>query len=307
MRAVRPCLYPEHGRQNKKMKMRYFVILSILALAGAVLAADPPHRTLNEIADLFRTGDTSVVTDDSILVASYPFRSDSFNIQAILVRPPRVIKAPAIVLIPGYDLTAPDFVSKAVRFAQAGFVCLTISEPGFGRSEGKPDYCGPNTIAAISAGVKKLLSESWIDSSRVGIMGYSRGATTAALLATRTKWFRAAAFVGGVYDLKQMFDTCPVPDVKAEIAAETDTIADSLEARSSIQDMDRLACPVLIVHGTNDINSPPTQALELRAALDKLHKPYEFHLLGVTADPGTITSPLELAVTFFQKILIAVN
>jgi dipeptidyl aminopeptidase/acylaminoacyl peptidase len=270
-------------------------------------AAAPAHRTLNEIANLFRQGDTSIVTDDSIYIGSYPYKNDSFNVEAILVKPPHVVKAPAVILIPGYDLTAADFVPKAVRFAQAGLVCLTISEPGFGRSEGKPDFCGPNTLKAISIGIRKLLKETWIDDNRLGIMGYSRGATTASLLATRRNWFRAAAFVGGIYDLKQMFDNCPVPDIKAAIAGEMDTTDAEFKKRSSLLDMDKLNCPVLIVHGASDINSPPTQALSLRALLDKLHKPYEFHLLGVKSDPGTVKSPLELAVAFFQKILIAVN
>lgn len=287
--------------------MRLLSVLIFLILLYECPAAESGHETLDEIANLFRQGDTSIVTDDSISVSSYPFKSDSFTIDAILAKPPRVLKAPAVILIPGYDLTAADFLPKAVRFAQAGFVCLSISEPGFGRSEGKPDYCGPETIAAISAGVRKLLSESWVDSSRLGIMGYSRGATTAAILVTHKKWFRAAAFVGGIYDLKQMFKTCPVPDVKAAIASEIDTTEDELEKRSSLSHMNKLHCPVLIVHGADDINSPPAQAVALRARLDKLHKPYEFHLLGVRSDPGTVESPLELAVTFFQKILIAAN
>ena len=289
------------------MNRLLFYVLMFLVVSDSPATAGSVTRTLNQIAEIFRQTDTSIVTDDSISIMSYSFINDSFKVEAILVKPPRAVKAPAIVLIPGYDLTAADFISKAVRFARAGFICLTITEPGFGRSEGKPDLCGLATLGAVSTGVKKLIAEPGVDSSRLGIMGYARGATTASLLATRTHWFRAAAFVGGIYDFKHMYEKSPIPDIKAAIANEIDPTPDALEARSSLSQMAKLSCPVLIVHGVSDINSPPTQALALREELDKLRKPYEFHLLGGKKDPSADLSPLELSVAFFQKILAGSN
>ena len=51
-----------------------------------------------------------------------------------------------------------------------------ITQRGFGKSTGKPDFVGPKTIAALEAGFQKFSKEPFVDATRLGVFGYSRGA-----------------------------------------------------------------------------------------------------------------------------------
>src|SRR5437879_4991486 len=97
------------------------------------------------------------------------------NLEAISFRPAGEGRFPGILLVPGYQRTARDLVPLGARLANAGFAALAISQPGFGKSDGPPDFVGPNTIAALTAGYRKLQQQPFVDPARMGIYGYSRG------------------------------------------------------------------------------------------------------------------------------------
>jgi dipeptidyl aminopeptidase/acylaminoacyl peptidase len=59
---------------------------------------------------------------------------------------------------------------------------------------------------------------------------------------------------------------------------ETGMTKEAVRERSSILQMERLKCPVLILHGEKDVNVPVSQALLLRDRLTQLHKESEIKL-----------------------------
>ena len=70
-----------------------------------------------------------------------------------------------------------------VRFARGGFTVLAVSQPGYGKSEGPPDFVGPNTIAVLEQGVGLLAASPYADPHRLGVFGYSRGGLVLRMLA----------------------------------------------------------------------------------------------------------------------------
>ena len=162
--------------------------------------------------------------------------------------------------------------------ARAGFAAVAVTQPGFGKSEGQPDFVGPKTLAVLTFGYRKLQRENYVDPRQMAIYGYSRGGMAASLLAVQLDDVKAAIFAAGIYDFQRAYDEVRFPGIRENMAAETGMTKEAVRARSSILRMDRLKCPVLILHGGKDPRVPVSQALLLRDRLTQLHKEFEIKL-----------------------------
>ncbi len=179
---------------------------------------------------------------------------------------------------PGLLLTHTPF-TLATILAQQRFACLLVEQPGFGKSEGKRDFVGPRTIKALITGFKKFKREPYVDSGKMGIFGYSRGAMAAALMTVRLgKDVRAAAFGAGAYDFKKAYSEIKIEDIRRNMETETGMTAKAVKERSAVLQMKNLKTPVLILHSEQDETVPVTQALALRDRLRELKKDFEIKL-----------------------------
>ncbi|HVH88104.1 MAG TPA: prolyl oligopeptidase family serine peptidase [Terriglobales bacterium] len=197
-------------------------------------------------------------------ICKYDYDFDGKPVESILFRPAASGRFPGVLMIPGYERTARDLIYLGVRLANAGFAGIAVSLPGFGKSQGPPDFVGPKTLAVLTAGYRKLQREPFVDPTIMGIYGYSRGGMAASLLATELDDVKAAVFGAGVYDFKKLYDESPLPGVRVNMKQETGMTNEAIRQRSSILRMEKLNCPVLILHGEKDKNVPVTQALLLR-------------------------------------------
>ena len=100
----------------------------------------------------------------------------------------------------------------------------------------------------------------------------------ASLLALDLEDVKAAVLGAGVYDFKKAYDDSTLPGVRANMRAETGMTKEAIRQRSSILRMEKLNCPVLILHGEKDVNVPVSQAYALRDRLTELHKDFEIKL-----------------------------
>src|SRR5262249_7202845 len=155
-------------------------------------------------------------------------------------------KHPAVLLIPGFSRTARDYIPLGLRLAREGFACVAVTQRGFGKSAGQPDFVGPKTMAALEAGFQRFRREPYVDGSRMGLFGYSRGAMAASLLAVRLKAteVQAAVFAAGIYDFKRAYDDIKLPGIRANMEQEAGLSDAAMQARTSVTKMADLACPV---------------------------------------------------------------
>jgi len=100
----------------------------------------------------------------------------------------------------------------------------------------------------------------------------------ASLLATQLDDLRAAVLGGGIYDFKKEYDEVTLPGIRENMKSETGLTEDAIRQRSSVLRMERLKCPVLILHGEKDINVPVSQARLLEARLTELKKTFEIQV-----------------------------
>jgi acetylornithine deacetylase/succinyl-diaminopimelate desuccinylase-like protein/pimeloyl-ACP methyl ester carboxylesterase len=277
------------------MKPKY-LSLTLAALLLCAPAAHAGQSAREKIIEALDKGGCARLEAGGVEVCKYDYASGGRNVEAISFRPPGDGKHPALVLIPGYQRSARDYIPLGARFAGEGFACVAITQPGFGRSEGKPDFVGPATIAALSEGVRKFGREPYVDAARLGVFGYS-------LLAARSEGIRAAVFGGGIYDFRKAYDEIKNEGIRRNMEEEAGLTDEAVRERSSVLLMKDLRCPVLILHGERDESAPVSQALLLRDTLTALKKDFEIKIVPDKGHGLDMQEVLSNSLDFFRRKL----
>lgn len=251
------------------------ILVSFLPLASTAVAQRPDFSKLIEAMEK----DGCVVDGPSqITLCKRDYTVDGKNVEAISFKPAGDGLFPALLLIPGHASTARDWIPNGLTFAREGYAGLAVAQPGYGRSAGPGDYVGPKTIKVLAAGYRKLQREPYVDSKRLGILGYSRGGMAASLLAVQLDDVKAVVLGAGIYDFKRAHDETGIEAIRQNMQAETGLTEEAINQRSSVLQMEKLKVPVLILHGTKDVNVPVSQAYLLRDRLTMLKKEFEIQI-----------------------------
>jgi len=255
----------------------YFVAFLLVVLTSSVNAQQSSQPTLDEVLEK----EGCVTNEQSqVKICKYDYLASGKKIEAFVIRPLADGKYPGLVLLSGREGAKTSFTFATI-FVRQGFACLAISELGYGKSEGKPDFMGPASIEAFAIGFRKFGGEPFINAQKMGVFGYSRGGMAASLLTINLgKAVKAAVFGAGVYDLKKAYDETKFEGTRENIKAETGFTEKAIKERSSIFQMEKLKTPILIIHGENDENVPTNQALLLRDRLTELKKDFEIIILA---------------------------
>jgi len=282
------------------------IILFGLILSTGAAEAQPPggrRQTLEEIKTLLARDSVITLQRANVTLAVAPYQYEDRTVEAILARPSDSGVFPGLILVPGYMRSAWDMVPLIVGFAREGYVCLAVTQPGFGHSEGPPDFAGPRTVATVQAGLELLSRSPEVDSSRMGVYGYSRGAMVAGLLAVRFSRVKAAILGAGIYDLRAAYEEIEIEGIKENIEMEAGTDEETFRLRSLMFSVESLTCPVLIVHGELDRNAPVSQAYLLGDHLKELGKEYDILILPERDHGLRYDDFREAALAFLKKHL----
>lgn len=279
----------------------FFVVLFLLSVAVTNAQQTGPEKI---IESLERDGCVGLESG-KVKVCKYDYISNGLSVEAVSFRPAGDGPFPGLLLIPGYQRTALDLIPLGVILAREGFAATAVTQPGFGKSQGKPDYVGPNTIKVLTEGFRRFEHEPYVDARRMGIYGYSRGAMAASLLAVQLDDVRAAVFGAGIYDFRKAHDEVKIAGIRKSMELETGMTDEAVRQRSSLLQMQNLQCPVLILHGEKDERVPVSQALLLRDQLAALKKEFEIKLFPDR--PHSIGAQEVAAYTldFFKRKLIS--
>lgn len=280
-----------------------FLLLLLLSLNATL---NGQQTTASKIREVLATSDCANVEDTQIKVCKYDYKSNELTVEAITFRPAGEGRFPGVLLIPGFQRTALDLISLGVALAREGIAGIGISQPGFGRSQGKPDYVGPNTLKVLKEGFEKFKRESYVNRNRLGIYGFSRGGMAASLLVVQLNDIDAAVLGAGIYDFRKAHDEATIEGIRHNMEIESGWTEAAIRERSSVFKMEKLKCPILILHGEKDENVPVTQAYLLRDRLTELKKEFEIKLFpdrphGIGPEVTTMT------VEFFKRRLLQTN
>ncbi|MCA1601034.1 MAG: prolyl oligopeptidase family serine peptidase [Acidobacteria bacterium] len=252
--------------------MRIHKYLFVAVFVWLTSFANAQELSREQIRERLQTEGCVTLAEKKVKLCKADYLSDANSIEAVSIRPLAEGRYPGIVL-------TSEFMTLATAFAQQGFACLSVEQPGFGKSQGKRDFVGPNTIRALIAGFKKFRREPYVDSKKMGIFGYSRGAMAASLMTVRLgNDVKAAVFGAGAYDFQKAYDELKIEGIRKNMEAETGMTEKAIKERSSILQMNKLKSPVLILHSEKDENVPVSQAYLLRDRLTELKKSFEIKI-----------------------------
>jgi len=189
----------------------------------------------------------------------------------------------------------------AVDLARNGFVGVTIVHRGYPGSEGSMEY-GKGEIVDIGNLTEFMMAKPFINHAGMGIMGYSRGAHNAALALERYHYFCAGVLWSTPVDMIDHVEVNPwIADL---IGGYSDKFPQEYRIRSSINFVDAIKCPLLLLHGEDDDVVPVRHSLRLAEALRQRNKPFELKLFpgeGHIWSPRAFERNWRLTVDFFSR------
>jgi len=284
------------------MKVFSRIGIAIFALLTPALAVAQQPTREQIVAALEKDG-CITLTERKTKICKDDYVSDGKLVEAISFRPLAEGKFPGLMLIPGHEGRATVNITLGTIFAQQGFACFSVGQPGSGKTQVELDFVGPKTIKAMIAGYEKFEREPFVDATKMGIFGYSRGGMAAALMATKLKDLKAVVLGAGVYDFKKAYDEITIEGIRENMRRETGMTAKAIKERSAILEIDRVKAAILILHSEKDENVPVSQALLLRDRLTELKKDFEIKLFP-EGKHGWITGDLiSTALDFLSRKL----
>lgn len=138
---------------------------------------------------------------------------------------------------------------------------------------------------SIPTAVEALARNGLVDASRVGVMGHSYGAYSTVLLLTRTSMFKAAVARGGYYNTFAQYGRLSeggaalwTSILEGGIGRGADAWAarEAFLSQGPIFAVDKIATPLLLVHGGRDTAASPAQSEELFVGLRRLGREVEY-------------------------------
>ena len=208
-----------------------------------------------------------------------------------------------------YDYWVQFLASRGYAVLQPNYRGST----GYGRKyvEAGTGAWGRGMQDDIDDGVKWLVEKGTVDPKRVCIMGGSFGGYAAMWAAARNPdIYRCAISFAGVSDVRALMNfqsslfSAPryFRNWRQKVAGEAKFNFDTI---SPLKNADKIAIPLLIVHGTADKRVPFSQSRKLHEALAKLGKPHEWvvykdetHFLE---EPANATDFLQRVGAFLDK------
>ena len=252
-----------------------------------------PNAEPRRLTDSMPAGlDRSALVEPELV--RYP-AEDGSEVPAYLFVPPGLDRShqhPAVVWIHGdginqnYDgwhiqRNYAVYYSFHQYLAQQGYVVLSVDyrgSIGYGKQwrQGHFRDLGGKDYLDVAAGMDYLETLGYVDTDRVGVWGLSYGGfMTLQALTVTPDLFRCGINVAGVADWKTWHKDPGGPWIQGRMGTPAENV-EVYQRTASIEFIDRIERPLLVLHGTADVNVPFTESVRLVDVLTKLGKDYEF-------------------------------
>jgi dipeptidyl-peptidase-4 len=224
---------------------------------------------------------------------------DGFEMEALMIKPPDFDpykKYPVLI----YTYAGVHSPLVANRFnaarnmwhqmmAQKGYiiwVCDNRTASGKGQESAWPAYknLGPLELRDIEDGVTYLRSMPYVDSSRIGIWGWSNGGFMTAYALTHSRSFKMGIAGGTVSDWR-LYDSI----FTERVMMTPKNNPEGYERSSVLNAAGNLSGRLLLIHGGMDNNVHPQNTIQLAYKLQKANK--QFDLMIYPTQRHGITDP----------------
>ncbi|WP_046227874.1 alpha/beta hydrolase family protein [Paenibacillus dauci] len=167
------------------------------------------------------------------------------------------------------------------RFAQHGHIVFAPCYRGAEGGEGRDEF-GGGDVEDVLSGIRWLNQLPFVDEQRISIMGFSRGSVNAAQAAVRSTEPPLSRLIlwGGVSDLARTYEERIDLRrmLKRVIGGSTGKYPERYEARSPVALAEQIHCPVLVIHGRQDLQVDYSHAENMIQRLQELDKEYDVQI-----------------------------
>ncbi len=246
---------------------------------------------------------------DLKIVRSFCRRSDNpkKRVEFFWSEPAGIQKKPLVILVHGHNVDlrcgarTDLFTGMFEYFADNELIAVSMSQPGYAGSDGPPDYCGPNTHSALESVIDYFYEKKFVDSDRIVIYGLSRGATVAALTASKDKRIKALIMTAGLYNLLDGYDELS-DGIKRSLELESGTSSESLKQRSPYYLLNDINIPSPLIHGEQDEIAHAKWAKQMHEAALIKGKDFQLELFKKYGHGIPFKTCAMLAGKFLKKI-----
>jgi dienelactone hydrolase len=205
---------------------------------------------------------------DPITPVEVPFADGA--LPALFSKAPAAGRSPCVVHFDGFDITKELICGAAAEeYRRRGISLLIVDHPGVGealRTRGLP--ARHDTEVPAAACVDYLLTRDDVDPARIGVAGVSLGGYYAPRSAAFEPRFKCCICWGALYDFDQFMEDRVARRGEPSVPGHEDhaqwvfgkasmTEVREVTRRMSLQGvLERIRCPLLVVHGENDRQVP---------------------------------------------------
>ena len=208
--------------------------------------------------------------------ARFLYPSSGGKAEAYLIRPRGSGPFPLIILLHGHSLSgvgAKRLLPAAAVFASdLCFASLAISLPGYGDTAVAGGPLADTTRGVVLDAVAVAKRLPWIDSKRLYIYGFSRGAVVAAALINQLDGLKGALLHSGAYDLQKLYQETSSSWLRQLLNPNGDA---KPTLQNLLPEVANWQSSTLILHGQLDSLIPVSQATALHDRLETLGKPHK--------------------------------
>lgn len=194
----------------------------------------------------------------------------------------------------------------SVQFANKDVLVLKPNYRGStGRGQAFADLnvnnLGIGDLWDLESAIDHLAALGWVDTERVGCMGWSQGGYISAFAGLHSEAFRAVSVGAGVSDWYTYHVSNDIPDFTVDyLSASPFRDRDLYVKTAPMSQLARARTPMLIQHGTDDRRVPLSNAMELYRGLKEMGVPVELFVFPGMAHP--ITRPRENHAVMHQNL-----
>ncbi|WP_169713586.1 alpha/beta hydrolase family protein [Paludifilum halophilum] len=233
---------------------------------------------------------------DQVELYRIQYMSEGLHVVGFLCKPKKIEeKLPVIIYNRGGILESSkieeDHLEYFTKLASRHYVVLASQYRGNDGSEGQKGIAGKDVRDVLNL-IPLADSLSYADPDNKVMLGYSRGGMMTYRAIREGVDIRAAAIVGGVSDLKQLYEEKNVfRSPLSKMVGDPLLNEDQYKTRSAVEWPDDLRVPILLVHGLEDPTVNPSQSRRLAERLKQLG--YEHRLVLIPGGNHYVTNQPE--------------
>jgi len=244
-----------------------------------------PDAAVNNVEKL-APGIKSIISTINFYHITY--LSDGLKVKGYMALPKRAGKYPCVIYNRGGNreagkITDEGFLTRGLaEISSKGYVIVASQYRGNDGGEGREEFGGKDLNDVLNL-IPLLANLPQADTSKIGMLGWSRGGMMTYLALCKTTKIKAAVVGSGVTDLIKSLETRPdfdtavyAPLIPGYAANKTAALQD----RSAIYFAGKInkTTPVLILQGTADWRVPANQVLDLVNKFYQLKQPFRLIL-----------------------------